>query len=92
MRRHVNKVYAQVCMYSQPSPCGHHAITDTPIIRTAAEFPAKMNYRRLTEIFSRYYGLSLLRTLTRSPEGVRNNGSSLYVAVIFFFVIWILCP
>ena len=51
-------------MYSQLSPCGHPAITDTPIIRTADKFRAKINYRRLTEINSRYYGLSLQRTLT----------------------------
>ena len=50
--------------YSQLSPCGHPAITDTPIIRTADKFRAKINYRRLTEINSRYYGLSLQRTLT----------------------------
>ena len=53
-------------------------ITDTPIIRTAAKSPAKLNYRRLTEINSCYYGLSLLRTLTcsRRPEGVRNSEGS----------------
>ena len=28
----------------------------------------------------RYYGLSLLRTLNLSPEGVGNNGSQLYIA------------
>ena len=48
---------------------------ETPIIRTAAKFPAKLDYRRLTEIISRYYRLSLLRTLTRGPEGVRNKES-----------------
>ena len=46
------------------SPCGHPAITDTPIIRTADKFRAKINYRHLTEINSRYYGLLLQRTLT----------------------------
>ena len=50
--------------YSQLSPCGHPAITDTPIIRTADKFRAKINYRHLTEINSRYYGLLLQRTLT----------------------------
>ena len=64
--------------YSQLSPCGHPAITDTPIIRTAAKSPAKINYRRLTKINSRYYGLSLMRTLTRGPHSVRNKGSWLY--------------
>ena len=33
-----------------------------PAIRTAAKSPGKINYRRLTERNSRYYGLSLLRT------------------------------
>ena len=61
--------------YSQLSPCGHLAITDTPIIWAAAKSPAKINYRRLTEINSRYYGISLLRTLTPLLEGVRNKGS-----------------
>ena len=61
--------------YNQLSPCGHLAITDTPIIPTATKSPAKINYRRLTEINSRYYGLSLVRTLTCGPEGVRNKGS-----------------
>ena len=38
-----------------------------PIIRTVAKSLAKINYRRLTETNSRYYGLSLVRTLTRGP-------------------------
>ena len=50
-------------------------LADTPIIRTAAKSPAKINYRRLTKINSRYYGLSLMRTLTRAPHSVRNKGS-----------------
>ena len=54
--------------YSQLWPCGHLAITDTPIIRTAAKSPVKTNYRRLTEINSRYYGLSRMRTLARGPQ------------------------
>ena len=37
--------------------------------------PAKINYICLTEINSSYYGLSLLRTLIRGPEGVHNKGS-----------------
>ena len=41
-------------LYSQLSPCGHPAITDTSIIRTADKFRAKINYRHLTEINSRY--------------------------------------
>ena len=46
---------------------------DTPIIRTAAKSAAKINYRRLTELNSRYYGLYLLRKLTRGRKGVRNK-------------------
>ena len=61
--------------YSQLSPCGHSAITDTSIKRTAANSPAKTNYRRLTEINFRYNGLSLMRTLPRGPSSVRYKGS-----------------
>ena len=64
-----------LCNYGQILPCGHLAIMETPIIRTAAKSPAKLNYRHLTEIKSRYYGLSLLRTLIRGPVDVRNKGS-----------------
>ena len=54
--------------YSQLSPWGHLAITHTTIIRTPAKSPAKINYRRLTEINSRCYGLSLQSTLAlRTP-------------------------
>ena len=45
------------CSYSQIWPFEHPAITDTSIKRTAANSPAKTNYRRLTEINSCYYGL-----------------------------------
>ena len=65
--------------YSQLSPCGHLAITDTPIIRTLAKYRAKINNSSLTEINSRYYGLSLVRTLTRGPYSVRYNESWLYL-------------
>ena len=68
--------------YSQLSPCGHPAITDTPIIRTAAKSPAKTSWRRLTEINSQYYGLSLMRTPPRSPYSVRYEGSWLYLGAI----------
>ena len=67
--------FLQSDVYSQPSPCGHLAIMDTPITRAAAKYPAKVNYRYLTEVNSRYHRLSLLRILTRSPDGVRNKGS-----------------
>ena len=55
--------------YSQLSPCGHLAITDTPIIRTVAKSPAKIHYRRLTEINSRSI------TDSRSRPRVLNKGS-----------------
>ena len=62
--------------YSQLSPRGNPAIMDTPIIRTqAAKSQAKTNYRRLTEINPRYYGLSLMRTPTRGPYSVRYKWS-----------------
>ena len=48
---------------------------DTSIIRTVAKSQAKIYYRYLTEINSRYYGLSLVRTLTRGPYIVRCKGS-----------------
>ena len=62
-------------LYNLFSLCGHSGITDTPIKRTVAKSPAKANYRRLTEINSRYYGLSLIRTLTQGPYSVHNKGS-----------------
>ena len=62
-------------VYSQLWFCRHPAITNTPIKRTAAKSPTKTYYRRLTETNSRYYGLSLMRTLTRGPYSVRFKGS-----------------
>ena len=58
-------------VFSQLSTCGHPAITDTPIIRTSAKSRSKINYRRVTEINSWYYGLSLMRTLTQDPYSIR---------------------
>ena len=65
-------------VFSQLSTCGHPAITDTPIIRTAANSQAKTTYRRLTEINSRYYGLSLMRTLTQGPYSICYKGRSFH--------------
>lgn len=42
-------------------------LADTPVTRTAAKSQEKLNYRHLTEIYSHYHGLSLIRTLTRGP-------------------------
>ena len=53
----------------------HPTIMETPIIQTAAEFQAKTNYRHLTGINSCFYGLLLIRTLTRGPYSVRYKGS-----------------
>ena len=50
--------------YSQLSSCGHCAIRDTLIIWRAAKSQEKI---RSTEINSRYYRLSLMRTLTQGP-------------------------
>ena len=67
----VNLWNAYPFVFSQLSTCGHPAITDTPIIRTAAKSRSKINYRRLTKINSWYYGLSLMRTLTQDPYSIR---------------------
>ena len=68
--------YYRLTLYSQLSPCGHPVMTDALILRTAAKSPAKINYRCLTEINSRYYGLSLTgMTLTRGPYSVPSKGS-----------------
>ena len=81
MRRVVLAPSAHSSVWIVSQDCGsvniheHLAITDTPITRAAAKSPAKINYRRLTELNPRYYGHSLLTTLTRGPEGVRNKRS-----------------
>ena len=49
-------------------PC--HQLYGHPITQTAAKSPAKIYYRRLTEIHSRYKGLWLLRILTHVPARV----------------------
>ena len=53
-----------------PRRCERPAKTDTPIIEIAAKSHTKINYRGLTEINSRYYGLSIMRALTRGPYSV----------------------
>ena len=53
----------------------YNVMTDTSIKRTVTKSPAKTNYRHLTEINTRYYGLSLIRTLPRGPYSVRYKGS-----------------
>ena len=49
-------------------------LADTSITRTAAKSPARIGYRRLTEINSCYYGFSLRRALTCGPKGVHRKG------------------
>ena len=65
--------------YSQLLPCGHLAITDTPIIRTAATSLAK---KKNTDVWLkkkkkklRLLRLSLMRILTQGPYSVRYKGS-----------------
>jgi len=71
----VSEIVQYFFVYSQLSPGGNPARADTPIIRTAAKSEAKRNYRHWTEISSRYYGPSVIRTLTRGPYSVRYNES-----------------
>ena len=51
------------------------ALRTPPLIRTAAKPQAKINYRCLNEINFRYYGPSLMRTLTQCPYSVHHEGS-----------------
>ena len=53
----------------KPRYYGHTTNTD------GCKSPSENFFESLTETISRYYGLSLLRTPTRGPESVRNNGS-----------------
>ena len=53
-------------IYSELPPCGHLAITDS------SKIPGE-SYRRLTEINSPYYGLSLLRTYGHFIRSQRHN-------------------
>ena len=53
-------------------PCAVNSrLADNSIKRTIAKSPAKTNYRRLTEINCRYYGLS--------PYSVRYKVNRLYI-------------
>ena len=45
-------------------------LADTSIIPTAAKSQVKINFSRLTEINSRYFGLSLMRTPSGGPYSV----------------------
>ena len=61
----------QFSWYSQLPPCGHLAITDTPLLQTAAKSPVKVTDVWL--INSSYYGLSLLRTYGYFIRSQRHN-------------------
>ena len=63
------------------SPCGHLAVDKENIIGKSETL---FTHLFLTEINSRQYGLSLLRTRNRVPDGVRNNGSWLYERSVFY--------
>ena len=78
MRWIYNSKQSILMEYSQLLPCRHPAIMGTLIRQTAATSPAKTNYRHLREINSRYYGLSLMRTLLRRPYSVCFKRSWLY--------------
>ena len=60
-------------------------MTDTPIMLTAATSQAKINYRCLTEVNSRYFGVSLMRTLTQGPYSVHCKWSWLDIETLNVF-------
>ena len=55
--------------------------------QTVDKSPAKTKYRHLTDINSRYYGLSLKRTLTQGPYSVCHEGS--WLEIIFQELNWL---
>ena len=75
LRRRRDRLVRALDLYSQLSPCGHPAITDN---KDSSLIPGKKNYRRFTEINSRFYGLSLIRIRMRGPYSVRYKGSWMY--------------
>lgn len=63
--------YTVDCLwYRQLMPCGHPAITETPIIQTGAKFQAKMNYRWLFDWNT--WELLILWTLTNKDNYFRS--------------------
>ena len=56
------QAYLKVYEYSQLSPCGHPAITDTPLLRTVCKSPAETTMKcieiTLAITDSRYYGIA----------------------------------
>ena len=64
-------ILLSLIQYSQLSPCGHLAITDTHYYGQQL----KPRGIRITENNSHYYGLSLLQTPNLCPDGVHYNES-----------------
>ena len=62
----ISELAVNISIYSQCLPCRRPVITDTLIIQTAAKSHTKTNHRFLTEMNFRYYGLSLIMTLTHT--------------------------
>ena len=61
-------------LYSQLSPCEHPAITDTPIIRTAAKSPVKRSYSLLSPCgHPAITGNPIIRTAAKSPVKTNDN-------------------
>ena len=59
-------VQAELSLYSQLSPCGHPAMMDI-------QYGQQLNLGNIN--WSRYYGVSLMKTLTQGPNSVRYKGS-----------------
>ena len=74
-----SELTVNISIYSQLLRCRRPVITDTLIIQTAAKSHTKTNHRFLTEMNSRYYGLSLIMTLTHtvSQQKVVSNSPGL---------------
>ena len=58
--------------YSQRLPCGHLALTDTPIIRTAATSLAKKKKTNVKQKKKKKKKLRLLRTLANEDTNSRS--------------------
>ena len=58
-------------------------LADTLLLRTPRYYKQKLRSWgiRITKNYTRYYGLSLLWTPNRGPNGVRYNESWLYYAI-----------
>ena len=68
----ISQILASIFLCSQLPPCGHLAITDTPLFTDSSKIPGE-SYRCLTEINFRYYGLLLLQTYGHFIRSQRHN-------------------